>query len=57
MLPWLFPYILPIMHNNLSFIITLQKRRMEKDIISNLKNIFSHTDANELFIRGLSFLI
>ena len=30
---------------------------MEKDIISNLKNIFSHTDANELFIRGLSFLI
>ena len=51
-------YILPIMHNNLSFTITLQNdAEWKKDIISNLNRIFSHIDANELYIRGLSLLI
>ena len=51
-------YILPVMHNNLSCAAVLRSSvDWQKDILINLQRIFSAEKTNELYIRGLSFLI
>lgn len=51
-------YILPVMHNNLQFAIVLQESTpWQKDILNFLHNIFYTGNRNELYIRGLTFLI
>jgi len=51
-------YILPVMHNNLSCAVVLRNSvDWQKDILINLQHIFSAEKTNELYIRGLSFLI
>ena len=51
-------YILPIMHNNLQFAITLQEAiPWQKDILGFLHSIFFTENRSGLYIRGQALLI
>ncbi|MBQ8798501.1 MAG: helix-turn-helix transcriptional regulator [Lachnospiraceae bacterium] len=51
-------YVLPVMHNNLSYSLVLQNSvAWQADVLLYLQQIFSKESADELYVRGISLLI
>ena len=51
-------YLLPIMHNNLSYCTLISKEiSWQKEILAHLEHLFTSCHSSELFIRGISLFI
>jgi len=51
-------YVLPVMHNNLSYALVLQNSiPWQRDILHYLLQIFHRESTDELYVRGISLLI